>query len=157
MIFGPEDILINNIAWLLRRFPVFAVPESGEYRLQPIFVEDMAELAVNLGHRSDKVIVDAVGPETFTFNELLEVIARTVGSKTKFVHVPPGLALFIAKQAGRMVGDVVLTKDEVDGLLDNLLVSPHTPTGATKLSDWLHTNSDSVGVKYASELKRHYR
>src|SRR5512146_1045799 len=46
VVFGEEDILINNIAWLLRRFPLFAIPGDGRYRVQPIFVEDLASLAV---------------------------------------------------------------------------------------------------------------
>ena len=46
VLFGKEDILINNITYLLRRLPVFAIPGSGDYRLQPIYVEDLAEIAV---------------------------------------------------------------------------------------------------------------
>ena len=63
VIFRPEDILINNIAWFLRRFPVFTVFGSGDYRIQPVLVEDMAEIAVSVAHRSDNVVIDAVGPE----------------------------------------------------------------------------------------------
>ena len=63
VIFGGEDILINNIAWLLRRFPVFAVPGSGDYRLQPVCVEDVAEIAVDAACDEGSVALDAVGPE----------------------------------------------------------------------------------------------
>lgn len=72
VIFGDGGILINNIAWLLRKFPVFAVPSGSEGRIQPVFVEDFAELATNLAARTDNIAVDAVGPEQFAFADLRE-------------------------------------------------------------------------------------
>jgi NADH dehydrogenase len=157
VIFGPEDILVNNIAWLLRRFPLFAVPGAGSYRLQPIFVEDVAETAVDAGHGEEDQIIDAVGPEIFTFDELVRQVADAVGSRARIVHVPPGLALRLSRLVGYVVGDVVLTDDELHGLMGNLLISDHPPTGHTRLSEWLAANSDRVGAVYASELERHYR
>ena len=157
VIFGAEDILINNIAWSLRRFPVFAVFSSGEYRLQPVFVEDVAEIAVTAGHHDEDIIVDAVGPEIYTFDELVQLIASKFESKAKIIHLRPGLALFLSRLVGYMVNDVVVTRDEVRGLMSNLLVSESPPTGRTRLSDWLGYNAASVGARYASELDRHYR
>ncbi|MBI3945494.1 MAG: NAD(P)H-binding protein [Armatimonadetes bacterium] len=157
VIFGPEDILINNIAWLLRRFPLFAVPGSGEYRLQPVFVEDMAALAVAAAGSEQNVVMDAVGPETFTFDGLVRLIAGVVGSRARILHAPPGLVLFSAAVIGRLVGDVLLTRDEVEGLMAGLLVSDRPPTAQTRLSEWLRENADRVGARYASELRRHYR
>ena len=157
VIFGDEDILINNIAWLLRRFPVFGVPGAGDYTIQPIFVEDMADLAVSLGARRDDVIVDAVGPEVYTFDTLVRLIARAVGSRARIVHVPPGLGLFLAQVIGRLLGDVTLTRQELDGLMASLLVSSGPPTGRTLLSEWLAQHAETVGVRYASEVQRHYR
>lgn len=157
VIFGHEDILINNIAWFLRKFPVFAVPGDGDYRLQPVFVEDVAGIAVNAGQSNDNVTVDAVGPEIFRYEELIRLIADRVQSKAKIIHLRPGLALFLSKCIGYMVNDVVLTRDEVAGLIENLLVSENPPTGKTRLSDWLNQHADTIGTKYASELNRHYR
>jgi NADH dehydrogenase len=157
VIFGPEDILINNIAWLLRRFPLFAVPGHGDYRVQPVFVEDVADIAVQAAGGAENTISDAVGPETYTFNELVRLIGRAVGSKARTVHVPPGAALFLSRLIGRLVGDVVLTHDEVAGLMAGLLVSAKPPAGRTRLSDWLEKNAATVGRGYASELSRHYR
>lgn len=157
VVFGPEDILINNIAWLLRRFPVFGIPGDGAYRVQPIYAEDFAALAVAAGERTDNFIMDAVGPETFTFTELVRLLARSVGSRARILHLPPGLALTIARCIGWFVGDVVLTKDEVAGLTADLLAVSGEPTGCTRLTDWLQENGDTVGAVYASELKRHYK
>jgi len=157
LIFGAEDILINNIAWLLRRFPVFAAPGSGDYRVQPVFAEDVAGIAVSAGHGDQDTVIDAAGPETYTFDELVRLIADRIRARAKIIHVAPGLALFLAKVIGYVVRDVVITRDEVEGLMANLLVSESPPTGETRLSDWLSQNADSVGANYASELNRHYR
>jgi uncharacterized protein YbjT (DUF2867 family) len=157
LIFGLEDILINNIAWLLRRFPIFAVPGPGEYRLQPVFVEDVAELAVAAAAHTEDSILDAVGPEQFTFDEVVGLIARAVGSKAKIIHVGPKVALWLAGLVGYLVSDVVLTAGEVEGLTANLLVSAGPPTARTRFTGWLRENAHRVGMQYASELARHFR
>jgi uncharacterized protein YbjT (DUF2867 family) len=157
VIFGAEDILINNIAWLLRRFPVFVVPGADDYRLQPVFVEDVAQLAVNAGRRDDNQIIDAAGPDIYTFNQLVRLIATKVRSRARIIHLKPGLALFLSRLISYAVNDVMLTRDEVEGLMANLLISSDPPTGETRLSDWLDEHAPSVGARYASELSRHYR
>lgn len=157
VIFGKEDILINNIAWMLRRFPLFAVLGSGDYRLRPVFVEDVAKIAVDAAQEHGNTIIDAVGPETFTFDELVRLIAGKIRSRTRIVHVPPGIGYVFSRMVGYLVGDVVLTRDEVQGLTAGLLDTAGPPTGQTLLSEWLEQNADSVGKRYASELKRHYK
>jgi len=156
VIFGVEDVLVNNIAWLLRHCPVFAVPGSGDYRLQPVYVVDMAEMAVTAGRGSGNTVSDAVGPEIYTFQELVGLIADRVGSHAKVVHVRPGLALFLSQMVGRVVHDVVLTKEEVAGLMAGLLVSRNPPTGRTRLSEWASRHAHLLGRHYASELRRHF-
>ena len=155
LIFGTEGILINNIAWMLKRFPLFAIAGSGDYRVQPIFVEDLAEIAVSAGQKDDNIVIDAVGPETFTFEELVRLIADRVHSRARIIHVRPGLALFLARLIGLVVRDVVITRDEIEGLMSNLLVSQEPATGQTRLSQWLTENAGTIGVKYASELNWH--
>jgi NADH dehydrogenase len=157
VIFGAEDILINNIAWFLRRFPLFAVFGRGDYRLQPIFVEDMAEVLVEAVEREDDYTLDAVGPETYTFEELVRLIAEKIGRRARIIHLPPGLAHLFTRLAGLALGDVVLTRDEIRGLMANLLVSDRPPPGRTRLSEWLEENAERVGRRYSSELARHYR
>ena len=157
VVFGDEDVLINNIAWLLRRFPVFVVPGSGEYRLQPVFVDDLAQLAVEAAANDENAVVDAVGPDVFTFDELVRLIGAHVGSRARIVHAPASIALFAARLIGCVVRDVVLTRDEYAGLSANLLVSDSQPTCPTRLTDWLAEYADRVGHHYASELHRHFR
>ena len=157
IIFGAEDILINNIAWLLRRLPVFIIPGNGDCLVQPVFVDDLATLAVDAAQSGGNPVIDAVGPEVYTFHELVRLIAQVVESRAKLVHLPPAVALLGSKLLGLMVKDVLLTRDEVDGLLSNLLVTTCPGTAPTKLSDWLYENASGVGTRYASELSRHYK
>lgn len=157
VIFGAEGILLNNIAWLLRKFPIFAIPGSGEYRLQPVFVEDVAEIAVNAAHKDENMVIDAVGPEIYTFEELVRLIANKIHRKVRIIHLRPGQAFFLSRLVGYMAKDVVLTRDELKGLMSNLLVSSGPPTAKTRLSDWLEENATKVGIKYAPGLDRYYR
>jgi len=157
VLFGTEDILINNIAWLLRRFPFFGQIGDGQYKLQPIFVDDLAALAVEAGSRSDNFIWDAVGPDIFTFDELVRLVGESVGHPRPILHLPPRLALTAAQFISLFVRDIVLTPEEVDGLMTGLLVSSEPPRGKTRLADWLRENRETVGAKYASEIARHFK
>lgn len=156
VIFGDQGILINNIAFFLRRLPAFAVPGSGDYELQPIFVDDLAALAVEQGHQSENVTVDAIGPETYKFYDLVKRIEESISSGSIVMRVPPALALLGTKWLGLLVNDVVLTSDEIRGLEQNLLVTESEPTGSTRLSEWLDDNADWLGTRYFSELKKHF-
>ena len=156
VLFGAEDILINNIAFLLRRFPIFFVAGTGSYRLQPIYVDDLAELVVRAVYRDDDTLTDAVGPETFTFRELVSLIGMTIGRARPLLPVPPALLLLAARFLSLLLGDVLLTRHEIEGLMAGLLVSAAPPLGETRLSDWLQENRLTVGKRYASELMRHY-
>lgn len=157
VLFGKEDILINNIAWLLRHFPVFGIPGTGEYGIQPVHVEDVAELAVDSGEKGDNFVIDAAGPEKYTFNELVSLVARSIGSRTIIIHVPAAVALNFSSLAGIAVRDVLLTWDEVRGLIEGLLVSQNPSVCHTSFAGWLERNKNRVGTEYRSELKRHYR
>ena len=155
VLFGKEDILINNIAWMLRRFPAFGVFGDGQYKLQPIFVDDFASLAVQGGASSDNEIINAIGPETFSYQELVTTMARIIlGKQRTILSIPDGLGLAIGKVIGLFTGDVVITKAEIEGLKSNLLYVNAPPAGVTRLTDWLHEHRDTIGIHYASELSR---
>ena len=156
VVFGREDILINNIAWFLRRFPVFPIAGNGSYCVQPVFVDDVAELAVESAAADGNTELDTVGPETFTFVQLLELIQRTTGGRARMVNLPPFLVQAAAGLMSVVVRDVILTRDELNGLMAGHLVSPDPPTGTTRFSDWLHDQRQLLGQHYANELSRHY-
>ncbi|MDP1548279.1 MAG: NAD(P)H-binding protein [Anaerolineales bacterium] len=153
---GGQDILINNIAFLLRRFPFFFIPGDGSYGIQPVHVEDLADLAVEGVYRKDNYVIDAVGPDAYSFKELVQLVGETIGVKRPLISVPPRLALFAAQFLSLFVNDVILTPEEVDGLMANLLVSHEPARAKTVFKDWLKDNRETVGKQYASELKRHY-
>ncbi len=156
VLFGKEDILINNIAWLLRRLPLFGLPGDGSYKLSPVYVDDLAKLAVEAVYSKENYIWDAVGPDEFTFKEMVEVIGKNTNSQKPLISFPPRLALFAAQFMSLFVNDVMLTPEEVDGLMANLLVSKEAPRCKTSLKDWLRENKSTVGKTYASELARHF-
>ena len=153
---GGEDVLINNIAFLLRRFPFFFIPGDGTYGIQPVYIEDLADLAVEGVYSRENYVIDAVGPDSYTFKDLVKLVGEKIGAKRPLISVPPRLALLAAQFLSLFVSDVILTPEEVDGLMANLLVSKEPARGKTYFKDWLSDNHDKVGVKYASELKRHY-
>jgi len=154
VLFGGPDILVNNIAWALRHLPVFGVFGTGNYRLQPIHVEDFAALAVQEGRQEPNRVVDAIGPETFTYRELVERLGEIIGSRRPIVSVPPALGYATAAVLGLLVRDVVLTRDEIAGLMADLLATDSPPAGTTRLTDWARAHADRLGRRYASELER---
>ncbi|MCZ2128241.1 MAG: NAD(P)H-binding protein [Anaerolineales bacterium] len=156
VLFGKEDVLINNIAYLIRRLPIFLQMGDGQYKIQPIYVEDLADLALQAAAQTENVIWDAVGPDVFTFNELIQTIGATVGKKPYIVRAHPRVALIAAQCLSVFVRDVLLTPEEVDGLMADLLVSSQPAKGKTSLRKWLEENKATVGAQYASELQKHY-
>jgi NADH dehydrogenase len=154
VLFGKEDILINNIAWALRHLPAFGVFGDGSYRLQPIYVEDLAGLADQLGQGRENAVVNAIGPETFTYRQLVETIARLIGVKKPILSVSPGAGYRVAKAIGAATGDVMITREEIEGLMAGLLCVDTPPTGATRLTDWIREHADTLGRAYTSELAR---
>ena len=155
LIFGRENTLINNIAWLMIKSKRFVMFGDGNYRLCPIYVEDLAELAVDAAHRDKDIITDVIGPGIFTFKEFVHLINDKIGIHAKIGHASPWRALFYAKMIGNLVGDILITEDEVDGLMMDLLYSAQPPNGKTRFSSWLEKNRD-IGAEYVSQLKMHF-
>jgi uncharacterized protein YbjT (DUF2867 family) len=154
VLFGHEDILINNIAWTLRKLPLFGVFGAGQYRLQPMHVDDFAALAVEQGKDRSERVIDAIGPETFTYRRLVEEIGSIIGVKRPIVSVPPSIGYAVGAVLGKLVGDVMITREEVEGLMADLLVTQSPPAGTTRLTDWARQHAETLGKHYASELAR---
>ncbi len=154
VLFGKEDILVNNIAWALRRLPVFGVFGDGQYKLQPIYVDDLAQLAVEQGGKTENVIINAIGPETFTYRGLVEAIGQIIGCRRPIISVPPVVGYAAGWMIGKLVGDVMITREEIRGLMDNLLCVDAPPAGNTKLTEWATGRAATLGLHYTSELAR---
>jgi uncharacterized protein YbjT (DUF2867 family) len=157
LVFGPEDVLVNNIAWILRRLPFFLVPDGGAYRVQPVSVEDTARICVAAAAETRGQTLDAAGPDTFTFDELVRLIAAAVRSPARLVRTPPRLALALSALVGAARRDVLLTRDELSGLAASLLVSAEPPRGRDRFGEWLEREGDRLGRRYVSEVARNFR
>jgi NADH dehydrogenase len=155
--FGPGDILVNNLAWTLRRFPAFGIPGDGRYPIQPVHVEDVAAVAVRAGAMAEDVTLDVGGPDVLAFHEFVALVRHAIGSRAMLIHMPVAASLAAAKVIGLLVRDVVLTRHEVTELERHLMFSTEPPAGTIRLANWLTTNADGIGRRWANELDRHFR
>jgi uncharacterized protein YbjT (DUF2867 family) len=153
---GDEDVLTNNIAWILRRMPIFALPGSGGYPVQPVHVEDLAAICIDAASANGDLVVDAAGPERMPFRDLVALVSHAVNAHSPMIRIPPSLMAAAARGLGLLVHDVVLTRDEIRGLMAGLLVSHHSPLGQIAFREWLDQHKASIGRSYANELNRHF-
>lgn len=153
---GERDVLANNIAWILRRMPAFAIPGDGSYPVQPVHVDDLARICIDTAHSDKDLVVDAAGPETLAFRDLVKLVRRTVNARSPIVRLPPSVMAATARALGLLMHDVVLTPDEIKGLMAGLLVSHDLPLGTIAFSEWLNEHSTTIGRAYANELDRHF-
>ena len=154
VLFGGADILINNIAWMLRRFPVFGVFGDGGYRLDPIHVDDLAGLAAAAGSGDRDTVADTVGPESYRYRELVRTIGAAIGKRRPIVSLRPRLGHALGTLIGLPLRDVVITREEIGGLMAGLLHVDSAPLGTTSLKRWAREHRDTLGREYASELAR---
>jgi len=157
LVFGPEDILVNNIAWALRHLPVFLIAGDGRSEVQPVSVRDTASICVQAGARDDNVTLDAAGPQSWSFEDFVRLIRRGVGGRARVWHSSPPIALGVARIAGLFLRDIIVTRDELDALEAGLLVSHEPPLGTDRFDEWLAENGDTLGRTYTSELARNFR
>jgi uncharacterized protein YbjT (DUF2867 family) len=155
--FGGRDILTNNIAWIVRHMPVFVVPGDGRYLVQPIHVDDFAQICLRAAHGVTGAITDAAGPDTMTYEQLVRAVRGALGRRTPIVHAPPAAVAVLSRALGVVVRDVVLTADEIRGLTSGLLVSHQPALGRVSFLEWLQEKASTLGRNYANELDRHYR
>ena len=157
VVYGREDVLINNIAWLLRRIPIFVVAGSGAYRIRPVHVDDLARICVEAARSSENLTIDAVGPETMTFEEMVRHIRSAVGSRSLVVHAPRWILLTIARFLGAVLRDELMSAAELKGLMDELVATDGPATGEFSFLEWIVRNHETLGRSYVSEMKRNYR
>jgi nucleoside-diphosphate-sugar epimerase len=158
VLFGGDGVLVNNIAWLLRRLPVFAIGGRGEYRLRPIHIDDLARLCADLGASADPaVIVDAVGPQSLTFRQMVAEIRDAVGSWSVIVPVPGAVIPAMAAVLNLVLRDTLLTADEYASMAAGRADSAGPATGEVVFTDWVRAHGDELGRRYANELDRHFR
>ena len=156
VLFGGDEILLNNVAWLLRHLHVFAVPGDGRYPIRPTHVEDLADLMVSLGASDDSVVRNAGGPETFAFGDLVRMIGAAVRARALVIDLPRAAVLPLIGLVNRITGDVTLHREELDALMDGLASCDGEPAGPRRFSDFLAANAGRYGTSYASEVRRNF-
>lgn len=157
LVYGPEDILVSNIAWGLRHVPIFLIAGDGRSEVQPVSVRDTASICVEAGARDDDVILDAAGPQRWAYEDFVRLIRRAVGGRARIWHSSQRVALGAARVASLLLRDVVVTRDELEALSAGLLVSHEEPLGDDRFDTWLAENADRLGRSYTSELARNFR
>lgn len=157
LVFGPEDILVSNIAWALRHIPFFLVTGDGRSEVQPVSVGDTAVICVEAGTRDDDVTLDAAGPQRWSYEDFIRLICCAVGGRARIWHSSTRVALGVAGVAGFVLRDVVVTHDELEALGAGLLVSHERALGVDRFESWLSENADRLGRSYTSELARNFR
>ena len=150
---GDRDVLINNMAWLIRKFPVFGIFGMGNYPIQPIHIEDIAKVAVDQGESVEHVVLDVAGPEIFTYREYVTLIAKSLGVSRLIIPVPPIVGWAVGKVVGAILRDRVITRAEIKGLMRGLMATDAKPLGKIKFSEWVATNGADLGAKYHNDLK----
>jgi len=150
---GERDVLINNMAWLIRRFPIFGVFGFGEYPIQPIHISDVANVAVNQGASSEDSVIDVAGPETFSYREYVSLLTKSMGIKRIIVPVPPLFGWFVGVVVGFFLRDRVITKAEIKGLMKGLMATDEKPLGTIKFSEWIDINAKKLGSKYHNDMR----
>ncbi len=121
LIFGPADEFINLLARMIKKLPLVPVLGDGRYRMQPVSVKNVAQGFVNALETPATIgkVYHCCGPETYNYNELLDIIAHTLGRKTTVckLHQP----LFLVKPAVAVLQSLPffpLTADQLQMLLE---------------------------------------
>lgn len=150
-----ESILINNMAWSLRHLPAVATFGWGNYRLQPLHVQDFAEAALNEAASTEHHrVINATGQESYSFRELWKLLAHAMGVRRPILPVPSVLGYYATCILGQLMGDIMLTRDEIRGLSESRLAIPGSGIGFRNLSEWVQKHANQLGRTYESELAR---
>jgi NADH dehydrogenase len=156
LVVSSNDVLTNNIAWFVRRFPVFPMPQGGAYRLRPVTLEDTGRLICQVAQETDNCVVDAAGPDVVTFREYVEHLAHAVGVRRWMPSVPNWLSLAAIRMVEPFLRDTVLTREELLGLQQELLMSESPIPGAQSVVSWLDEHGGQFGASYINDMHRHF-
>ena len=154
LVFGPDDTLVNNAAWAMRHLHALPLAGPGRHRVRPVFVGDLAALCVRHGGLEGQQAQDAVGPETFTYRELMATVREALGVRAALVRLPRRAAWLAGKLGRPFVRDTVLTWNEVRSLERELYWTDGPATGPTRFSAWVRANADGLGRRWRSQRKR---
>ena len=149
---GDRNILVNNIACMLRYIPVFGLFGWGNYPIQPVHVSDVARIAIELGADKIDITRDATGPETFRYKDFITLIARSMGVRRLIFPLPPTIGWMTGWVLGLFLKDMVITRAEIRGLMRGLVASDEDPLGVISFRKWVAENGHDLGRRYNNDL-----
>jgi uncharacterized protein YbjT (DUF2867 family) len=126
LIFGPEDEFVSVLARMIRRLPAVPVLGDGQYRLQPIPVEQVGEAFARALRLPVTVhqTYEVGGPEPYRFDDLLDLIGKALGRRhVRKVHVPLGLVRAATRALG-WLPFFPLTMDQITMLEEGNVTDP---------------------------------
>lgn len=156
LVVGPQDVLTNNIAWFLRRLPFFPMPRRGEYRLQPVTLADAGRIVADAAAEETTIEWDAAGPEIVTFRQYVAHLAAACGVRRWMPAMPNGLTLAGIRCVEPFLADTVLTREELLGLEQELLLSRQPGRGTESALAWLTAHGTELGRDYVNDERRHF-
>lgn len=156
VLFGGSEVLLSNVAWLLRHLHVFTVPGDGRYPIRPTHVEDLADLMVELGAGEENTIRNAGGPETFEFGALVRLIRDATGARALVGRAPRSLVLPLTRVVNSITRDITVTRDELGALMDGLASCDGPPVGDRRYTDYLTAHASTYGRTYTNEIRRNF-
>jgi len=150
---GDRDVLINNMAWLIRKFPVFGVFGTGRYHIQPVHISDVARVSADQGENKENIVLDVAGPEKYEYRDYVKLIAKSMGVRRMVIPVPPISAWMVGQLVGLFLNDRVITRAEIKGLMRGLMSTDEDPLGVVSFSDWISQNGNTLGTIYQNDMK----
>ena len=150
---GGRNVLINNIAWILRKFPVFGVFGFGRYPIQPVHIRDVARVAIELGTSNENITRDIAGPEKYSYREFVSLITKSMGVRRLIIPIPPLMGWLAGQMMGIFLQDRVITRAEIRGLMNGLVASDEKPIGEITFSEWIAENGSELGRGYQNDLQ----
>ena len=134
IVYSVDDKFTTQFMTLLNRLPVFPLYYSGKTKFAPIHCSDLTDIIYHvISQNILSKTIECVGPEIFTFKELLEKLQKLIGKKKILIPLPLAIANFSAKLF-ELLPNPILTRDQL-----RLLRYDNIPSGKYK------TNSD-IGI-----------
>jgi uncharacterized protein YbjT (DUF2867 family) len=128
VMFGPDDAFVTTILRLLRLLPIYPMFGLGRTRLQPAYVDDVAEAISRVlqGAETRAIAYECGGPRIYSYKELLEVVAHEAGLRRMLIPVP-----FAAWRALALASEILpsppVTRNQVELMQVDNVASPQMP------------------------------
>ena len=128
VMFGPDNSFLTTIITLLERLPIYPMFGRGLTRLQPAYVDDVAEAITRALQRTEKypITFECGGPRVYSYEELLKAVAHEAGLKPKLIPIPFA-AWHVLAWFAEMLPNPPITRNQVELMQVDNVASPEMP------------------------------